>query len=168
MTVKNLDEMQLSAEQRSKIDAYLSTEPDTLVRMLDRAANLLTGRMLEVFAARSGIAISASQIAVLRQICRGQNTLTSIARSLGHTKQAVGQLADGMESAGLLRREVDPLDRRSKRLLLTEWGDAVMYGMFDLTIQLEDEVRLELGEQEMDRLKAALALIETKMQNAGD
>jgi DNA-binding MarR family transcriptional regulator len=48
--------------------------------------------------------------------------LTELARRVGISKQAVGQLVDDLEALGMVRREPDPDDGRAKRVVWTERG----------------------------------------------
>ena len=48
--------------------------------------------------------------------------LTDIAARAGITAQSAGELVDDLESKGYLERRPDPVDRRAKRIYLTERG----------------------------------------------
>jgi DNA-binding MarR family transcriptional regulator len=59
--------------------------------------------------------------------------LTDLAAALGQPKQYVGRLVDELEGLGYVRREPDPHDRRSKRIVPTErardeqrWAEVIL------------------------------------------
>ncbi|MFZ3069960.1 MAG: MarR family transcriptional regulator [Anaerolineaceae bacterium] len=55
-----------------------------------------------------------------------QATINDLADHLGITKAAVSQLVERMVGQGLVNRQEDPQDRRSKRLTLTPLGDTIV------------------------------------------
>ncbi|MEP7239302.1 MAG: MarR family transcriptional regulator [Devosia sp.] len=74
----------------------------------------------------------------------------------GLSKQAVQQALDGLEAHGVIRREIDPADRRARRVVLTELGrrDVVVHREVVATIEAEN--RSALGRRRHKRLKKAL------------
>jgi MarR family transcriptional regulator, organic hydroperoxide resistance regulator len=59
-----------------------------------------------------------------------------IAETLGCLPSSITAIVDRLESAGLLRREADPDDRRAKRLLLTEKGLKVRATMMKASAEM--------------------------------
>lgn len=60
----------------------------------------------------------------------GAQAVNDLATHLGVTKAAVSQMLDRLVDDGLILRQEDPSDRRSKQIVLTEKGcDAVHQGM---------------------------------------
>ena len=59
-----------------------------------------------------------------------------IAETLGCLPSSVTAIVDRLESAGLLRREADPDDRRAKRLVLTEKGLKVRATMMKASAEM--------------------------------
>lgn len=58
-----------------------------------------------------------AQVPILLRLSAGQNvTQESLARHFHFDKGAIARAARGLEEAGLIRREVDPSDRRAVRL----------------------------------------------------
>jgi DNA-binding MarR family transcriptional regulator len=55
----------------------------------------------------------------------GSISMKELGIRLGYDASFLTSIADGLEERGLARREVDPDDRRSKRLVLTRKGSAL-------------------------------------------
>ena len=82
--------------------------------------------------------------------------MDDLAAELGMSKQAVNYLLGGLERAGYVRRAADPHDRRSRRLELTERGEAVRTTIRLTVTAIEDELAAELGRDEFTQLRALL------------
>lgn len=76
--------------------------------------------------------------------------------SMGLSKQAVQQLLDQLEAAGVIRREVDPADRRARRVVLTELGRRDRDAQHAALIALEEQMRERLGKKLFAKLDKAL------------
>jgi DNA-binding MarR family transcriptional regulator len=89
---------------------------------------------------------------------RGMSQSELVAR-MGTTKQAVQQLLDGLEAAGVLRREPDPADGRGKRVVYTEKGLAALRDAVRVKRAIEREYRAMLGVEGFEAFTAALRAI---------
>ena len=77
----------------------------------------------------------------------GCTNIQCLADRLGVTKAAVSQMVDRLVESGLISREEDPVDRRSKLICLSETGESLLQKAFltrhkwvpDLTASLSDE-----------------------------
>ncbi len=82
--------------------------------------------------------------------------LTELARRLGISKQAVGQLVDELQRIGVLIRVPDPRDRRAKLIRFTEnAGWTLLDGMAKLR-ETEKELARTIGEERASELYTAL------------
>lgn len=82
--------------------------------------------------------------------------LTELARRVGISKQAVGQLVDDLEAMGVVERSPDPVDGRAKRVCFTPRG---RQGLFDGLRHLrtvEAELADAIGTKKMRALHDAL------------
>jgi len=71
--------------------------------------------------------LSASQVnAMFFLMDHPNSSMNALANKLGITRAAVSQLVDHLVQNGYLDRKVDPYDRRTKRLSLTEKGILTM------------------------------------------
>lgn len=83
--------------------------------------------------------------------------LTELARRVGISKQAVGQLVDELVELGGLERIPDPADGRAKLIRFRRRGGrlVLMHGLETLG-QIEAELAAQLGDEDMGHLHGAL------------
>jgi len=74
----------------------------------------------------------------------------------GLTKQAVQQLVDDLEAAGVVVRSLDPADRRAKVIHYTAKGKAALKDGVRIKRQIEARLAEGLGEDGMAQLRALL------------
>jgi DNA-binding MarR family transcriptional regulator len=75
---------------------------------------------------------------------------------MGTSKQAVQQLLDGLEAEGVIRRSLDPHDRRGNRVEYTAAGLRAVRDANAIKRRMELELRERLGPQAFERMRAAL------------
>jgi DNA-binding MarR family transcriptional regulator len=81
---------------------------------------------------------------------------SELVRRMGTTKQAVQQLLDGLQADGIVTREPDPNDRRSRRILYTARGLAAQRDAVAVKQTIESEYRARLGEASFRSLRSSL------------
>ena len=81
---------------------------------------------------------------------------TEIALRAGMSKQAVTQVTQQMEKAGLVQRKVDPLDARATLISFTEFGIDYLTDMHAVIDQIEQDLLGQLGEDQMRALRSCL------------
>ncbi|MGA0572082.1 MarR family winged helix-turn-helix transcriptional regulator [Variovorax sp. VNK109] len=91
--------------------------------------------------------VSAAHVHITRHLALGGSRLTDLAERAGMTKQAMGQLVDQCEAWGLVRREQDAHDARSRKVVFTEAGLAWVQAFHDAVTQAEAEFRAEVGNE---------------------
>ena len=91
----------------------------------------------------------------------GGTRLTDLARRVGISKQAVGQLVDELEEMGALERVPDPEDGRAKliRFGSDDEGSLLLRGLAVLG-ELETELEEHIGPRRMKELHRALLAVE--------
>ena len=82
-----------------------------------------------------------------------------LAEQLGLSKQAVQQSLDHLEKQGLVRREPDPVDKRAKRVILTEAGLFALEARREAEREVEQLFRGALGKKGFTKLRKALKLL---------
>ncbi|MDT0342190.1 MarR family winged helix-turn-helix transcriptional regulator [Streptomyces sp. DSM 44938] len=87
-------------------------------------------------------------------------TSSELARRLGVTKQAAGQLVDDLERRGYVRREPHPAGGRRKLVVLTEAGHRHLAVAGGVLHGLETELAARLGPgTDLDRLRGELTRV---------
>jgi DNA-binding MarR family transcriptional regulator len=124
-------------------------------QLLFRAARLWNERALERLQARIP-AIRPAHTQLLPHIDLEGTKLTDLARRVGATKQAVGELVDALEAQGLVERVPDPLDRRAKLVRFTDRGKKELVAGLELLRAMEGELAEDLGQARMKRLGQTL------------
>jgi len=95
----------------------------TTVGLLNQVARDVRTLLDQEFAA---LAVTAQQAGVLLHISAGETTPRRLAELLATDTAGMTRLLDRLQSRGLVRREADPADRRSIRIMLTASGRALI------------------------------------------
>jgi DNA-binding MarR family transcriptional regulator len=77
----------------------------------------------------------------------------------GLTKQAVQQLLDSLEAEGIVRREANPDDRRSKRVVYTDKGLAGVRDAVTIKRAIEADYKRRLGARAFETMREALVTL---------
>ncbi len=113
---------------------------------------------------KNNINVSLAQWRVLGYLQRqnGQ-TQTALAELFEMEKAPLGSLIDSMEKAGLVLRKPDPLDKRAKRVFITEQGELFIPLLVDEYQLLYQEMTLDLSTQQITELSNYLEKIKTNL-----
>jgi DNA-binding MarR family transcriptional regulator len=129
-------------------------------QLLLKGARLLDERALgRVNRKGPGVVLRPAHTSLLPHIDREGTRLTELARRLGVTKQAVGQLVGDLESTGVLARIDDPEDGRAKLVRFTDKGLQAIHHGLSVLRDIEGQLTQRLGARRMRELHAALAEI---------
>jgi DNA-binding MarR family transcriptional regulator len=94
---------------------------------------------------------------VLDTAGRGEpKSQSALAQFLGVDRTVMTYLIDGLERAGLVERRPDPVDRRARRVVITENGRALLAEVRERLRQVEDEVLAALDESDRSTLRTLL------------
>jgi len=129
----------------------------SFAQLLFKCARLLNDVALARARARSGLEIRAAHTSLFPHIDLEGTRLTELARRLGVSKQATGQLVDEMVEMGVLERVADPEDARAKRIRFARRRGALalMEGLAVLG-EIESELADKLGRRRVDALHDTL------------
>lgn len=107
------------------------------------------------------LGINPSQARALRMLARAGHPLRSgaLAERLRIQARSGTDVVDALESAGLVRREPDPADRRAVQVALTEAGRQSAERIGAVQRAASAEFFAALGEQEQDALRSLLDLL---------
>jgi MarR family transcriptional regulator for hemolysin len=81
---------------------------------------------------------------------------SSLAQRLGVDRTVMTYLLDELVDAGLVERQADPADRRSRRVAATEHGQAVLDALDARLREAEELLLAGLGEADRDLLRSLL------------
>ena len=111
------------------------------------------------------LGLTPAQGRALRIIARSQDEeplrMTELADRLGIVPRSVTTVVDALEEAGLVRREVDPRNRRAILLRLTERGAAVRDDLREARRRAAEDLFAPLSADDRDALAALLRLLDS-------
>lgn len=87
--------------------------------------------------------------------------ISQLAERTSMTAQSMGELVDDLESMGYVARRMDPADRRSKPVYLTDRGTASVAASMVAVLRQEAEIEERLG-------AAAYRALQSHLQVLGD
>jgi DNA-binding MarR family transcriptional regulator len=87
-----------------------------------------------------------------------------LVRVFGLKQSTFTSLLDRLERAGLVRRELNPADRRSLLIYLTDRGRELTSRLNRLLEKLEDDIRARLRQAEAKGFHAVMAAVEDVTQ----
>ncbi len=102
---------------------------------------------------------------VIEMLARSSRRATSLAETLGLTKQATGHLLDRMENLGYVERVRDPQDGRAKSLQLTGRGQRAAEWLRAVADETDEEWAAVLGRSRHRQLRATLGALITTAPN---
>ncbi len=129
----------------------------SISQLLFKCARLLNETALARARERSGLDVRPAHTTIFPHLDLEGTRLTELARRLGVSKQAAGQLVDELVEMGVLERVPDPVDARAKliRFGRRRGGLALMEGLAVLG-EIEGKLADELGRQRIDALHETL------------
>jgi DNA-binding MarR family transcriptional regulator len=89
---------------------------------------------------------------------------SALAERVGISKQAVGQLVDDLQEAGVLARIPDASDRRAKRVVFTPKGREGMLAGLEHLRSVEKDLTKAIGRDTMAQLRDALLALHDHLE----
>ena len=107
------------------------------------------------------VGLSLTKLAALRTLAEAGESLplTQLAEQLSCVKSNITQLVDRLEADGLVRRESDPKDRRTRRATLTPAGRKACRAGLKIQQAAEENLLRKLTAAESQTLAGLLAKI---------
>ena len=100
--------------------------------------------------------LPVAQVRMCTILRDGPQTMSAISRELGISLSAVTQLADRLETSGLVQRTCEDGDRRVKHLKLTPDGERIMRARRKKRVARVVQVLAQLTPNDRERLVVAL------------
>ena len=117
--------------------------------MFDAVWALLSTMRHAMFGIWAEVDLTPPMAMALKELGEGSMPQGSLAHCLGYDPSSITGLADRLESRGLVERQVDPNDRRIKRLAISPTGRALLDDVHDrLRHRLPVALRLDDAEQQ--------------------
>jgi len=135
-------------------------DPVQLADLLHR----LTRRLRRAQAERlAPLGLTPAQERALRMIARGDEPprMTELADRLGIVPRSLTTVIDALEEAGLVRREIDPRNRRAILLRLTDRGTAVRDDLREARRRAAEDLFAPLSAADRKTLADLLALLDS-------
>jgi DNA-binding MarR family transcriptional regulator len=111
------------------------------------------------------VTLRRAHTSLLPHIDQQGTRLTELARRLGITKQAAGQLVSDLESMAVLERVDDPQDGRAKPVRFTKLGLESIHQGLSVLRQIESELEAVLGKTKMHQLRQRGELAEARIRS---
>ncbi len=118
-----------------------TSQPDFTTGFLVHDVSRIRKKVVDKAVAPMGI--TRSQFWVLVNIARyGQDGIaqTELARLMSVGKVSLGGLIDRMEANGILERLPDPVDRRAKKVLMTEKGEDLLHRLQEAALEINKQI----------------------------
>ena len=129
---------------------------------VERGAHLIG---VYVEAVLGELAITQGEAHVLAHLARhGPTSIATLHREFGHKRSTLTNIIDRLEQRKLVRRELNPHDRRSFVVHLSAAGRRTARPVVEALDQLERELTDAAGKRDLDGLAAIVEALETITQ----
>ena len=137
------------------MNASILQDRELLMKSLGHAGHLVNNRL---DAALAPYGLSIAKLGVLRVLTLAEEPLplSQVAESLACVRSNITQLVDRLEADGLVQREADAEDRRSKRASVTAEGRRLYFVGAAVEVQVEQELFSGLSPEECEQLRKIL------------
>jgi DNA-binding MarR family transcriptional regulator len=135
--------------------------PGALAGALLDASDRLNTQLMRRLEARGWPPLTRSRSLLFRHLGAGVDRPARLARALDITRQSMQKLLEGLEAEGLVSRVPDPQDARAQRVRLTAHGWRMVEDAELVLRGLEDELAARIGEDRLQALRSAMALLLT-------
>jgi DNA-binding MarR family transcriptional regulator len=130
--------------------------PPLIGALLRMPADAVRAHMLRRLHERGFDDLDAAHLTVLQYPGPQGLRPSELAERLRMSKQAVNYKLGELERLGYLERVPDVEDRRSRRIVLTERGEAIAHTIREAVAEMEEEWSRKLGAKEFAQLRAFL------------
>jgi DNA-binding MarR family transcriptional regulator len=129
-----------------------------IVATIERTTHLVAGYLES---AASDLGVTQGEAHVLAQVARrGPTSIATLHHEFGHKRSTLTNIIDRLEGRKMVRREVNPHDRRSFVVHLTAAGTRSAGRLVAVLDELEREIRARVGERDVAGLEATAAALE--------
>jgi|GEM_PF-1293459 len=112
---------------------------------------------------------SKMQIRTMRMIkVMGQSTLLDVSNTLKRDKSQIKRLVDELDELGLVKREPNPNDKRSKLLLLTQLGHDFFEYVEKVEMTFSEQLTQGIDEEDLETFFKVSNLLLANLRNTND
>ena len=122
---------------------------DNLGLLMALAFRAIVDRHAAVLAERGDGWLRPSHAYVLHAVEDQPRSIKELSKLNQVSKQAMSQIIDQLEERALVRRSIDPADRRARAVQITDEGRRTLAQAADAWRTVEDEVRSVVGERNL-------------------
>ena len=146
------------------IENYMKECPKSLIEMREKnigrlfhqAARIYSEKALVLLHEKGFNDITLYHTALISNLDIEGTQITLIAERAGMTKQAMGQLANELESKGYVSKSRDPEDKRAYKIAFTDKGKEALEAAYHIKLMIEDEYTQILGKTNFLQLRQLL------------
>ncbi len=121
-----------------------------------RAHRAFVALSVRRLAARGHSGLGMAHTTLIANLDTEGTRITTLAKRMGITKQAVGHLVADLVEKGYITSTTDPTDRRAVLVTFTEMGWRFLHDAYDLKGEIESEFTDILGKERFDQLHETL------------
>lgn len=136
-----------------------------LVTAVGKLRNRLHRLLKQKYSSEAGIKLTVEEFILLDMIdARTDQILQNIAIATGKNKSVAMRMIDSLEAKGLVKRTVNPDDRRENLLSTTEKGKEVVALYLDIEKKLSEELLAGIAPEKLSVFAEVLAKISEKTE----
>ena len=118
------------------------------------------GRMLQGIFVKAGYNITIEQWAIIVNLIRNDGQFQQqLADNTFKDKASVTRMIASLQKQGVVKRTPDPVDRRQKRVFLTDIGRELFESLKPLAIQAQNRATRDVTAKDIERFKDMLVKI---------
>jgi DNA-binding MarR family transcriptional regulator len=129
-----------------------------LRQLLLRAARILNVEIVAALVAR-GYDLRSTHTALLSNLDEEGNMISTVAERAGMSKQAMGRIADELETLKYIASTSSATDKRARVLKFTTKGWKLMLASFEILAKIEQHYASRIGKAQLAQLCANLEVL---------
>lgn len=138
-----------------------------LVTTVGKLRNRLHRLLKQRYAVENGMKMTVEEVILLYMLdAKTNQILQNIAIATGKNKSVILRMIDSLEEKGLVRRTVNPQDRRENFLAITEVGERVLERYREIEKQLSDELLKDIAPEKIEVFFEVIGCISEKMDKS--
>lgn len=131
-------------------------DPDTVGFLIADVSRLLRAEF-DKRTSSAGIGLTPGQARALANVARaGSIRQTKLAERMGIEAMTLSSYLDRLEERSLIRRIVDPTDRRAKLVDVTEEAQTILEEVDNIGAELREDIAALLGYEQLEAVRSGL------------